>query len=359
MERSRPAPPSSLPCDLERQGDSSLSPEKLSRPQKRRRRADQQAVRKALVHTRSLHAALVDDNVGLRNVSSAPETDVHSKFNILESKLDQVLSIISSLWSCPQPEFIADMCANQTAEDETCVVLDYLNPNATEFVPAVEESISTYESDNPSSQCQASMSHILPSAQAVCELDDAAGETALDEKGNEGAGAGATEGFWCETELCETTQEHEREVGVFSNVNLADETFPLCLQDENGRRLTVDGLAQRVACGNEFDPGPLWQLVDEQTKKASEDMDEIGDLGIIELHHDIVSKVAIKLSKDGCLNSVTVPVLANLAAKLMVSVWIKHGLGKLPRTSETYEFVSDSLTDDIVEAAQDIETQLR
>ena len=143
--------------------------------------------------------------------------------------------------------------------------------------------------------------------------------------------------------------------------DMADDTYPICLKDEDGRRLALDGLAQSVACGNDFDAGPLWQLVDDSTKTASEGMEEIGELGVIELHHDIVVNVAAKLLKDGyqLRSSTTVPVLSNLAAKLMVSVWIRHELGKLPRTEETYIFVSDSLADDVAEAAQEIAAQIR
>ena len=98
------------------------------------------------------------------------------------------------------------------------------------------------------------------------------------------------------------------------------------------------------------------QLVDEEVKVASEDMEEIGELGIIELHHDIVLNVATKMLEDKCPMSkpINVSLLSNLTAKLMVTLWMRHGLGKLPRT-----FVTGSLTEDVVEAVRDIAAQFR
>ena len=150
-------------------------------------------------------------------------------------------------------------------------------------------------------------------------------------------------------------------VNVCSIEELAEDTYPFCLKGEGGTRLTVDGLAKSIACGDAFDAGPLWQLVDEQVKVASEDMEEIGELGIIELHHDIVLNVATKMLEDKCPMSkpINVSLLSNLTAKLMVALWMRHGLGKLPRTEETYQFVTGSLAEDVVEAVRDIAAQFR
>lgn len=101
MERSRPVSPPLLLSDPERhEDDFKLSPIKLTRPQKRRRRADRQAVRDALINTSALKSALATENFDTRTwvnpacpVSDTPGS-IHFRLQALESKIDQLLCAV-------------------------------------------------------------------------------------------------------------------------------------------------------------------------------------------------------------------------------------------------------------------------
>ena len=100
-KRSHLASPLGLPvwCGHECLGDTlTLSPPKLSRPQKRRRRADRQAVRNAMVNTSALQGELgirKEDSWRLDNIDS-PSAGTQSHIQELHAKIDQIIVFLFS-----------------------------------------------------------------------------------------------------------------------------------------------------------------------------------------------------------------------------------------------------------------------
>ena len=121
----------------------SSSPVKLSRPQKRRRRLQLLAIHRASIDGQKTNIAEgTNDSCTATNGhgrSASPNTDVQLQLHSLEGKVDQILNLIFCSWSMPYSPFMPD-CGVGFGVLEPDSVLDYLNPNAAEFVPEVEAS---------------------------------------------------------------------------------------------------------------------------------------------------------------------------------------------------------------------------
>jgi len=145
MERSHLASPADLPCGLVCHGADTKTagcPEKMSRPQKRRRRAERCAVRSALVLTgnlkREFHVGQIDGPFTAGGSSCLLE----SKLCQLESKLDQVLVLLTGAWQ-PYHDVCSDAdLISPPGLDQISAVLTYLRPDAPEFVPSLGTVIS-------------------------------------------------------------------------------------------------------------------------------------------------------------------------------------------------------------------------
>ena len=140
MERSRLASPLPSLCDPERHEDGTTpSPSKLSRPQKRRRRADRQAVKEALISTYSLKSKLADENFIAPSMPSwgtcIDQTSIPSRLLAIESKLDYILCIMAPSYCQVKGDSIPTGQTNQFIEEQISTVLHCLNPAAHEFVP--------------------------------------------------------------------------------------------------------------------------------------------------------------------------------------------------------------------------------
>lgn len=125
------------------------SPEKMSRPQKRRKRAARSAIRAALCNSFALKSTL---GVPVQeDINQASPSEVHSVFSkspcieskllSMEAKIDTLLSLCQPLWDASQ------FCYSEPGEcneahaisdinnDKVSKVLQYLNPDAPEFLP--------------------------------------------------------------------------------------------------------------------------------------------------------------------------------------------------------------------------------
>ena len=148
MERSRLVSPSSQLSELERHDDvTAISPIKLSRPQKRRRRADRQAVRDALVNTSSLKSALSAQNIIVNDTDESinPVSNTQMQLSVLESKVDQLLLLVSTLWCTSSADDGGVASSDQSVSTQMADVLRYLNPAAPEFIPSNSSEFPTCE----------------------------------------------------------------------------------------------------------------------------------------------------------------------------------------------------------------------
>lgn len=117
--------------DLERHGYGTAAlPVSLSRPQKRRRRADRRAVRDALVATSSLKSAL---DIASAGEYANAKVDDQSQMSALVVKMDQLLHMMATL-VCHFSDGVCD-AGSAFVMEQVDDVLQYLNPAAPEFIP--------------------------------------------------------------------------------------------------------------------------------------------------------------------------------------------------------------------------------
>ena len=125
------------------------SPEKLSRPQKRRKRAAKCAVREALCHTSALKKML--GVPGMVDTNQASSTDsqrvftkpscIESKLVSMEAKIDTVLSLFQIFWEAAQPCHakpgeLGEVQTNEvTDHDDVSTLSQRLSPDAPIFRP--------------------------------------------------------------------------------------------------------------------------------------------------------------------------------------------------------------------------------
>lgn len=112
---------------------------KLSRPQKRRRRADRQAIRAALVNTSNLKQELSLLNFDVVDVEGAqsptsPTQMLHQQMYSLDSKLDQIIGLLAcGAWYGSDMQHSPNQYLSPT--EQTSIVLQCLDPAAPVFTP--------------------------------------------------------------------------------------------------------------------------------------------------------------------------------------------------------------------------------
>lgn len=122
-----------------------MSSVKLSRPQKRRRRADRTAVRNAIINTSCLKMDLAGNHFeGTRHVEleklmhPTVTCDVQIHLEMMSSKLDQIMHFLATGFGYGFPQARDEHSQYQCCEGQVSSVLEYLNPAAPDFIPSAK-----------------------------------------------------------------------------------------------------------------------------------------------------------------------------------------------------------------------------
>merc|ERR1712172_445896 len=90
-----------------------------------------------------------------------------------------------------------------------------------------------------------------------------------------------------------------------------------------------------------IDAGCFLRMLNDQTTKVTESIGCFGSLGILEFHHSVVTKSASQMleARHDLPDSLTLPLFALFAAKIMSNVWFRHDLARMSRRPASFEHI--------------------